>query len=143
MYNSPEAIGGASEERQPLRVLIADDCPWTLRVMQLVLRMLRCESDFVTNGREAVHAVRDGDYDIVLMDVMMPVMDGLEATRWIRLLRPTGSGPRIVGISADTMPEDRALCLAVGMDDFLPKPLDIDRLIRILDDVALGTCAVN
>jgi CheY-like chemotaxis protein len=143
MYNTPAAIGGSSEQRQHPKVLIADDCPWTLRVMRLLMQMLKCEASFVTNGREAVEAVRQGEYDVILMDVMMPVMDGLEATRRIRQVRPIGSGPRIVGVSADSMPDDRALCFAVGMDEFLPKPLDVEKLIQLLDEVAQGAWAVN
>ena len=82
------------------------------------------------------------DYDVVLMDVSMPIMDGLEATRQIRLERPSGTGLRIVGMSADTMAEDRQVCLSAGMNDFLAKPVDVDALIRILDETALGLAAV-
>jgi CheY-like chemotaxis protein len=81
------------------------------------------------------------DYDVILMDIVMPLMDGLEATRRIRLERPCGTRPRIVGMSADTMPEDRQACFSAGMDEFLPKPLDVDALIRILDERASSLAA--
>ena len=106
-----------------------------------MLRWLRCEADTVNNGREAVEAVRVREYDLIFMDVLMPVMDGLEATRRIREERPIGTGPRIVAMSADTMPEDREICFSAGMDDFLAKPLDVDALIRVLDEAAVGLAA--
>lgn len=137
MWNETQADERTAAARQRLRILIADDHPGTQRALQLLLRWLGCGSDVVEDGREAVEAVRSRDYDIIFMDVVMPRMDGLEATRQIRQERPYDAGPRIVGMSADTTPEDREICLAVGMDDFLPKPIDVDALIQIVDEVAL------
>ena len=128
--------------RQRLRILVVEDHVGTQRAVQLVLRWLECHSDVADNGREALEAVRTREYDVILMDVVMPMMDGLEATRRIRQERPIGTGPRIVGMSADTMAEDRQVCFSAGMDDFLPKPIDVDALIRILDETALGLAAV-
>jgi CheY-like chemotaxis protein len=129
-------------QRQHLRVLIAEDHPGTQRALQLILVWLGCAADVVDDGRDAVDAVRRREYDIILMDVVMPRMDGLEATRRIRHDSAPAWRPRIVGISADTLPEDQDICFAAGMDDFLPKPIDIAELARILDEVAVGLSAV-
>ena len=143
MWNQPEGRDGIAAARQGLRILVVDDHAGTQRAVQLVLRWLNCQSDVADNGRAALEAVRAREYDIILMDVVMPIMDGLEATRRIRLERPSGPGPRIVGMSADTMAEDQQVCFSAGMDDFLAKPVDVDALIRILDETALGPNALR
>lgn len=143
MRNETRADDRKDEERQGLRILIADDHSGSRRALQLVLRWLKCPADVAENGREAVEAVRARDYDIVFMDVVMPRMDGLEATRRIRRdCSGAGGGPRIVGMSADGTSENRDVCLRVGMDEFLPKPIDVEALVRILDSVALGPVGV-
>jgi CheY-like chemotaxis protein len=128
--------------RKRLRILLVDDHPGTQRALLLVLRWLGCDADVALNGREALEAVRGRRYDIVLMDILMPMMDGIEATRRILAEQPPGTGPRVVGMSADTTPEDQAVCRSVGMDGFLPKPIDVDSLILILDEVTMGLEAV-
>ncbi len=143
MWNEPEGRAGVEAARQGLRILVVDDHAGTQRAVQLVLRWLGCRSDVADNGQAALKAVLAHEYDILLMDVTMPIMDGLEATRQIRLERPSGPGPRIVGMSADSMAEDRRVCFSAGMDDFLAKPVDVDALIRILDETALGLAAVS
>jgi CheY-like chemotaxis protein len=130
-------------ERKRLRILIVEDHLGSQQALQLLLRWLGCRADVSDNGQEALEAVRTREYDIILMDVVMPRMDGLEATRRIRQDRALISQPRIVGMSADTMPEDQETCFAAGMDEFLPKPIDVDSLIRILDEAALGLSAVS
>jgi two-component system, sensor histidine kinase len=129
--------------RRPLRTLIVDDHPATQRAMQLLLSSLDCVIDLADNGRDAVEAVRTGDYDVILMDVVMPWMDGRAATRRIREIRRPGTRPRIVGTSAESTAEQRSSCFAAGMDDFLSKPIDVDALVRILDEVALGVAQVG
>ena len=142
MWNEPEGRDGIAAARRGLRILVVDDHAGTQQAVHLVLRWLGCRADLADNGRVALEAVRASEYDVVLMDVTMPIMDGLEATRQIRLERPSGTGPRIVGMSADTMAEDRQVCFCAGMDDFLAKPVDVDALIRILDETALGLATV-
>ena len=137
MWNDAQADARTATARRRLRILIADDHAGTQQALQLLLQWLECISDVVADGREAVEALQVRDYDLVFMDVVMPRMDGLEATRRIRLMRPFTAGPRIVGMSADATPENHQLCLAVGMDEFLPKPLNVEVLTRILDRVAL------
>jgi CheY-like chemotaxis protein len=85
------------------------------------------KADVVGNGRAAVDAIEDGGYDVVLMDVQMPEMDGLEATRRIRRRWPDRS-IRIVGLTANAMAGDREACLAAGMDDYVSKPIRPEEL---------------
>ncbi len=127
--------------RQRVKILIVEDHPGTQLALQLLLRWLKCQADTVNNGREAVEAVRAREYDLILMDVLMPVMDGWEATRRIRASGSVGTRPRIVGMSADTMSDDRDVCFSVGMDGFLSKPLEVDALVRELDEAAVGLAA--
>ena len=118
------ARDGDAAARPNLKVLVVDDHEAARKALQLVFRRLKCRTEVAENGYEAVNLLRQSQYDLVFMDLMMPVMDGLAATRQIRQERPTGAGPRIVGISADFSAESRELCLSVGMDDFLAKPLE-------------------
>jgi CheY-like chemotaxis protein len=141
MANQAEWREGGVAARQGLKILIVEDHPGTQRAMQLLLRWLRCEADTVNNGQEAVEAVRVRAYDLILMDVLMPVMDGWEATRRIRAVGPIGTRPRIVGMSADPMSEDREVCVSAGMDGFLLKPMEVDALVRVLEEAAMGITA--
>jgi CheY-like chemotaxis protein len=143
MQKEAFASEAAMQARQRLRILIADDHHGTQRAVALLLRWLGCPAEVASDGREALEAVRAREYDVILMDVVMPRMDGLEATRRIRAERAPGSGPQIIGVSADTTAEDREICLAAGMDDFLPKPIDVDSLVGLLDEAALARAAVR
>ncbi|MFM8533140.1 MAG: response regulator [Acidimicrobiia bacterium] len=87
----------------------------------------------VGNGLEAVHAVRQVPYDVVLMDLQMPELDGLDAMRRIRGDHPPERWPRIVALTANALDEDRAECMAVRMDDYLAKPLQMAPLIDALE----------
>jgi signal transduction histidine kinase/CheY-like chemotaxis protein/HPt (histidine-containing phosphotransfer) domain-containing protein len=123
-----------SSQRQ-LRVLLAEDNEVNQRVATLLLQKLGHSTDVVSNGEEAVAAVRDSAYDVVLMDVQMPVMDGLEATRRIRAELPADRQPRIVAMTANAMVEDRDDAAEAGMDDYLAKPVRPDELRAALDRV--------
>jgi CheY-like chemotaxis protein len=109
-------------ERLPLRILLAEDNSVNQMLAVRLLRGLGYTADVAGNGVEAVDAVEGGGYDLVLMDVQMPEMDGLEATRAIRARHGAG-GPRIVAMTANAMAEDRDECLAAGMDDYVSKPI--------------------
>ena len=85
-----------------------------------------------SNGNEAIESVERQTYDVVLMDVQMPEMDGLEASRRITARWPDGQRPRIVAMTANAMAGDREACLAAGMDDYLTKPIRVDELVRAL-----------
>jgi CheY-like chemotaxis protein/HPt (histidine-containing phosphotransfer) domain-containing protein len=108
--------------RLPLRILVAEDNPVNQKLIRGLLGRLGYHPDLARNGREAVEAVERQSYDIVLMDVQMPELDGLEAARRIRQRRPAGAGPRIIALTADIEHGDRKGCLDAGMDDCLSKP---------------------
>ncbi|MEU5695550.1 response regulator [Actinosynnema sp. NPDC020468] len=119
-----------------LRVLLAEDNPVNQKVARLMLTRLGHRVDVVGNGEEAVRAVLQRPYDVVLMDVHMPVMDGLEATTAIRAEVPAGRRPHVVAMTASVLLEDRNACAAAGMDDYLPKPVRADDLANLLANLA-------
>jgi signal transduction histidine kinase/CheY-like chemotaxis protein len=116
-----------------LRLLIAEDNPVNQRVASRMLQRLGYAADVVENGRLAVEAVDRQRYDVIFMDVQMPELDGLEATRRIRA-RP-GPPPWIVALTAHALDGDRRQCLAAGMNDFLSKPVQLQELTAALDRV--------
>jgi CheY-like chemotaxis protein len=89
-------------------------------------------ADVASNGIEAIESVERQPYDVVLMDVQMPEMDGLEASRRITAKYPTGARPRIVAMTANAMQGDREECLAAGMDDYVTKPIRVEALVEAL-----------
>ena len=102
---------------------------------KLAIRLLAREgltADIANNGVEAIEALdgapADAPYDVILMDVQMPELDGLEATRRIRATRHAGDGPYIVAMTANAMAGDEELCRAAGMDDFVSKPIKVELL---------------
>ena len=107
----------------PLRILIAEDNAMNRRLALILLERMGYTAEVATNGREAVEAVERSPYDVVLMDIQMPEMDGLEAARQIRARWPDGGRPRIVALTANAMPEDREMTVEAGMDDYLAKPI--------------------
>jgi len=117
-HDNPAGADAAS-----LRILYAEDNAVNQKVGQLMLAKLDHCVDTVADGAEALAAVHELRYDVVLMDVQMPVMDGLEATRRIRSELPPGRQPQIVAMTASVLVEDREACAAAGMDDYLAKPV--------------------
>ncbi|MCW3475410.1 ATP-binding protein [Limobrevibacterium gyesilva] len=115
-----------------LRALVAEDNATNRLVVTRMLERLGHRVEAVTNGREAVDAVASRDYDLVLMDVMMPEMDGLAATRAIRAMPGERGRLAIVGLTASAMPTDEAACLAAGMDEYATKPITGDRLAEAI-----------
>lgn len=122
----------AAGER-PLRLLLAEDNPVNQKVALGMLRQLGCTATVVANGHEAVEAARRSSFDAILMDVQMPEMNGIEATRE---LRRCGTASYIVALTAGVLDGDRAACADAGMDDFLAKPLRLGDLRAALRRIA-------
>ena len=124
------------------RILLVEDNVVNQQVTLKMLERLGWEADVAANGERAVESVSAGRYELVLMDLQMPVMDGLEATRRIRAL-PGGGGLRIVAMTANAMEGDRESCLAAGMDDYLAKPVKLEELQRVLAPLAGSAAAAG
>jgi signal transduction histidine kinase/DNA-binding response OmpR family regulator len=116
----------------PLRILLAEDNIVNQKVALRILQKLGYQADVVDNGAKAVFAVENRYYDLVLMDVQMPEMDGVTATQRINALLPPERKPRIVAMTANALQGDRERYLAAGMDDYLSKPVRIEALISAL-----------
>jgi PAS domain S-box-containing protein len=115
-----------------LSILLAEDNLVNQMVTQRMLNKLGCRADIASNGIEVLRALERQSYDIVIMDVLMPEMDGLEATREIRLRWPK-SGPKIIAMTASVLKGDRETCLAAGMDDYISKPTKLVELKSALE----------
>ena len=127
-----EPVGATLGERMPLRVLVAEDIQVNQKLALRFLEGIGYRADVAGNGLEALEAVARQRYDVVFMDVQMPEMDGLAATREIHR-RWGASRPRIIAMTANAMQGDRELCIAAGMDDYITKPLrrnDIEDALR-------------
>ena len=130
--NSTAEIIGSAEGTHHARVLIAEDNAVNQKVILRMLDRLGCRAEAVANGQEAVEAIRAIPYDLILMDVLMPVMNGLDATIEIRRNNGPDRQPTIVAMTASAMKGDREKCLAAGMDDYLSKPIDPVELAAVL-----------
>ena len=117
-------------QTKPMRILVAEDHPVNQKLAIRVLVRLGYHADIVSNGKEALDSVATGVYDLVFMDVQMPEMDGLEATRQIRA--GGQRQPVIVAMTANAMNGDRDECIQAGMDDYICKPLNLDELAALM-----------
>ena len=120
-------------ERVPLHILLTEDNATNQQLAQLMLAKLGYRCDVAGNGVEALEALRRQAYDLVFMDVQMPEMDGLEATRRIRSDWAAADQPRIVAMTANAVAGDREECLAAGMDDYLSKPIRMSELVGAIE----------
>jgi GAF domain-containing protein/CheY-like chemotaxis protein/tetratricopeptide (TPR) repeat protein len=118
--------------RHPLRILLAEDNVVNQKLALRLLQQMGYRADLASNGIEAVESVQRQTYDVILMDVQMPEMDGLEATRQINARWAPNDRPRIVAMTANAMQGDREMCMAAGMDDYLTKPIRVERLVEAL-----------
>src|SRR6185436_6263988 len=121
--------------RHPLRILLAEDNVVNQKLALRILTQMGYRADLAANGVEAVESVIRQTYDVVLMDVQMPEMDGLQASRRINAPGQNGKRPRIVAMTANAMQGDREMCLAAGMDDYITKPIRVDQLVEALNSV--------
>jgi signal transduction histidine kinase/ActR/RegA family two-component response regulator len=135
------AIDPTMAARHPLRILLAEDNLVNQKLALRLLQQMGYSADVAVNGVQAIDAVARQPYDVVLMDVQMPEMDGLEASRRIVQHGPNGRRPRIVAMTANATQGDRELCLAAGMDDYLAKPIRVDQLIAALTETRPRTDA--
>jgi CheY-like chemotaxis protein len=125
-------------ERLPLRILLAEDNPVNQQVALHLLQRMGYRADVAGNGLEVLEALQRQPYDVVLMDVQMPEMDGLEASRRIRQAWSDLDGdtqsqrPRIIAMTANAMVGDREMCIEAGMDDYISKPIRIEELVEAL-----------
>ncbi len=116
----------------PLTILVAEDNPINQRLAKVVLSKMGYDCDVVADGSEVVDSLRRRRYDVVLMDVQMPMMDGLEATRAVRRDVPPPRQPHIIAITASATVQDRRQCFAAGMDDYISKPFRARELMNAL-----------
>jgi len=122
----------------PLRILLAEDLVINQKFALIALERMGYRADVAANGHEVLEALRRQPYDVVLMDVQMPEMDGLEATRALRANAALASQPFIVAMTANAMQGDREQCFAVGMDDYLSKPVRLNELQAVLRHASEG-----
>ena len=122
---------------QRLRILVADDSPNNHKLISAVLGKRGHVVDIAGNGEEAVEKVRTGEFDLVLMDVQMPIMDGYRATEMIRALDdPQKAHVPIIGVTAFGFPESRTRGLKAGMDAYVTKPIDLHAFTTLIEKIA-------
>jgi CheY-like chemotaxis protein/anti-sigma regulatory factor (Ser/Thr protein kinase) len=138
--SQPARRNGAAKARfsdlPELRIVVAEDDPVNREVALKFLERLGYQPDWASNGADLLKSLEHGSYDVVLMDMQMPGMDGLEAARRVRRDLPPERQPRIIALTAAAFPEDRARCLEAGMDDYISKPIDMDQLAAIVGKIA-------
>ncbi len=133
----PPVLDGADETSPPstfnLRLLLAEDNTVNQRVARLLLRRFGCEADVAANGLEVLQALQRKTYDVILLDIQMPEMDGLEAARHLRASLPPTVKPYLIALTASATLGDQAACRAAGIEDYLTKPLhahDLEGALR-------------
>lgn len=133
------AIGDANtdtitpvEKPFPLNILLVEDNLVNQKVALRILDKLGYEADLATNGLEAIDSASIEDYDIIFMDLLMPKMDGIEATKRIRAEMSERKNVKIIAMTADTMMNNRETCIAAGMDDYITKPIDVGALKELV-----------
>jgi len=129
--------------RHPLRILLAEDNVVNQKLALRILQQMGYRADLASNGIEAIESVARQTYDVVLMDVQMPEMDGLDAARRICARWAPHERPRIVAMTANAMQGDRDLCIEAGMDDYITKPIRVERLVEALNLVPSRMQASN
>jgi len=121
-----------------LSILLVEDNLLNQRIVTFSLKKYNHEVTIANNGIEAIERFRENSFDVILMDIMMPVMDGLEATVKIREIEISESADKrtpIIALTANTMDNDRDKCISYGMDEFMAKPFDIEKLKTIFNEL--------
>jgi len=134
-YEPPEESGFDKDmgKRLPLRILLAEDNSINLQLALLTLERLGYRADVAGNGLEVLDALRLHPYDVILMDIQMPEMDGIAATHRLRQEFSADRQPHIIAVTANAMQGDREQCLAAGMDDYISKPFEVQELMNALE----------
>jgi len=125
----PELNLGASH---PLRILVAEDNLVNQKLLTRMLAQIGYSAEVANNGLEVLKAAEQKVFDVILMDVQMPEMDGLQATRQLHAQKPAGKRPYIIAVTANAMHDDRQTCLNAGMDDYISKPIRMEELRKAL-----------
>jgi signal transduction histidine kinase/DNA-binding response OmpR family regulator len=123
---------GRPKQEESISILLAEDNPVNEKVAQMMLKLLGYKADVATNGLEALNLLDVKRYDLILMDIQMPQMDGLQATRIIREKMQPLDRPCIIAMTAYALEGDREACLKAGMDDYISKPIQIKELENVL-----------
>ena len=121
------------EEKHNLSILLTEDNPVNQKVALSMLKRLGYKADVAFNGLDALQALEKKTYDVILMDIQMPEMDGLEATRCIRDRKKPAKQPCIIAMTAYALDGDREDCLRAGMDDYISKPINMDVLRKAIE----------
>jgi CheY-like chemotaxis protein/nitrogen-specific signal transduction histidine kinase len=132
--NEQETSNKIPDPAHSLRILLAEDNLVNQKVAIHMLKKIGYQADVVMNGLEAIETLQKTIYDVVLMDLQMPKMDGIEATRHIISRFPPERRPQIVAMTANAMEGDREICLAAGMNDYITKPINIEQLAKALSN---------
>jgi CheY-like chemotaxis protein len=132
----PQKLSANFSAQHPLRILVAEDNATNQKLAQKVLSKLGYACDIAKHGKEVLEMVRHKNYDVILMDVQMPEMDGLEASRMIRMCLTVQ--PVIIAMTANTLQGDREACLQAGMDDYISKPINLEDLVGVLEKWAIN-----
>jgi CheY-like chemotaxis protein len=119
-------------DSEHFNILVAEDNPVNQKIAQRMLKHLGYPVDIAANGLEALQALERKFYNIILMDIQMPEMDGLEATRIIRQRLSAEEQPRIIAVTAHALDYSREMCIDAGMDDYIAKPVQKDELAEVL-----------
>ncbi len=120
-----------------LRILVVDDSAVNRKILLLMLSRLGYKADIATNGKEAIQSLERQPYDIILMDLQMPILDGLRATKIIRENSGDGKHPYIIAVTAFATIYDREICINAGMNDYLTKPVNIKDLETAIQSAML------
>jgi CheY-like chemotaxis protein len=137
--SAPPQAASASQ----LRVLVAEDNRVNQKLILVLLKGLGVDADLAPDGAQAITAAEGSYYDLILMDVEMPEVDGLTATREIRSRLPLDRQPVVFGLTTHVTAEYRGICVAAGMDGYLTKPIEQDKLRDLIADLSMRTSLRN
>jgi len=129
----PGKIDNKLALKHPLRILLAEDNPINQKVVVKILEQMGYRPEIASNGIDVIHAFERQTFDLILMDIQMPEMDGEQATRIIRKNFLLNRQPRIVALTAHALEGDRERYLSTGMDDFIGKPIRLKELVKVLE----------